>query len=499
MIQQWTARRPFGERSLPFIWAGLAACAGLLIATQSTSLAAGALALVSLGCAILISPMAALALMLVLAPLRALIATETAVRLPLDIGQLALVALLAAWVLHRMVFVRRLPRLIWSPVLVPVLVFFTAASLSAFSAFSMGTWLSEWLKWAQILVLILLCLDLARDQSWEWLVFALVLAGVANALIGLFQFFGGSGALHLLIGELGGVHFRAFGTFGQPNPFGGFMGLLAPLALMAALGYAVRGWKLWRGTRRYPATTFAISTFYLLAAGLLAVGLVVSWSRGAWLGFAISLAAVFFALPRRLWHSLVLTVVVIGLAGGLGLSGRLPASITSRVSSAFAETFATADVRGVDITGENYALVERLAHWQAAVNMATDHPWLGVGFGNYEVAYADYRLINWKFPLGHAHNYYLNVLAETGIIGLTAYIMLWLGIAFFTWRVRQHPDPLSHYCAIGLFGSWIYLAAHSITDSLYVNNLFLHLGVMMGILGVLYNHVRHSTLVTRTA
>jgi putative inorganic carbon (HCO3(-)) transporter len=484
---------------MPFVWGILAVGLGILAATQPASVTAVTMALVLFGLLALITPMAALVVLLVLAPLRALIATESAFQLPLDIGQLALVGLLAVWFAYRIVHRRRLPRAVWSPVLVPVLVFFAAAGLSAFSALSMGAWLIEWLKWAQIVVLVLLCLDLARDQSWEWLVFALVLAGVANALVGLFQFLGGSGALHLLISELEGAHFRAFGTFGQPNPFGGFMGLLAPLALMAALGYAVRGWRLWRAARRFQPSPFGISLFYLIAAGLLAAGVVISWSRGAWLGLSLSLSAMLFALPRRLWHSLVLVAAVGLLAGGLWFSGRLPASITNRIGSAFAETFSTADVRGVDITTENYPLVERLAHWQAAVNMATDHPWLGVGFGNYEAAYPTYRLINWKFPLGHAHNYYLNVLAETGIIGLAAYVVLWLGLFLFVWRTRQHPDPLARCCAVGLFGSWTYLAAHSITDSLYVNNLFLHLGVMIGMLSVLYNQVRRSSVVTRVA
>ncbi len=99
-----------------------------------------------------------------------------------------------------------------------------------------------------MLLLIAICLDLG---AWEWLVFALVLSGIANALIGIYEYFGGSGALHLLID---GVHFRAFGTFGQPNPFGGFMGLLAPVALMAAIGYGYRLWRGWRAEHHLSET-----------------------------------------------------------------------------------------------------------------------------------------------------------------------------------------------------------------------------------------------------
>ena len=80
--------------------------------------------------------------------------------------------------------------------------------------------------------------------------------------------------------------------------------------------------------------------------------------------------------------------------------------------------FATVtDIRGVNITSENFAMVERLAHWQAAESMAQAQPWLGVGIGNYAVAYPKFALLNWPVALGHAHMIYLNVLAETGVAG----------------------------------------------------------------------------------
>ena len=72
--------------------------------------------------------------------------------------------------------------------------------------------------------------------------------------------------------------------------------------------------------------------------------------------------------------------------------------------------------------------------------MAEHSPIIGVGFGNYEVIYDDFRLPNWKEPLGHAHNYYLNIFAETGIIGVSAYLLMWIGIVLLTWKIRQHPD-----------------------------------------------------------
>lgn len=470
-------------RLLPWEFGLLAVAAGLLLATQPLDVAAGLLGGAAVALVVLISPLAAFTLLLVVAPLRTLVATEAAYSFPLDIGQLALVFALGGWLLHRLIQRRQVAALPWSRVYLPVGVFIVATAISGFNAVSFGAWLSEWLKWVQVVVLVMVVLELGSYGRWRWLVFALVTAGAANAAIGIYEFFGGSGALHLLVN---GRYFRAFGTFGQPNPFGGFMGLLAPLSLASALAYVLASWRTWRASGRVPLATLVTALYFGATGGLMTVALVMSWSRGAWLGFGAAMAAVLFALPRKLWHSLALVTVVAALVGGAWVSGVLPASITARLASATEELFAFNDVRGVDITPENYAVVERLAHWQAALNMARANPWTGVGFGNYEAAYPAYRLINWKFPLGHAHNYYLNVFAEAGMIGLLAYGGLWAGVMLLTWRVRRHPNGIARLTAAGLLGTWVYLGVHSLTDNLYVNNLFLHIGVMLGVLAVLY-------------
>jgi O-antigen ligase len=226
-----------------------------------------------------------------------------------------------------------------------------------------------------------------------------------------------------------------------------------------------------------------------------AAALVMSWSRGAWLAFGVAAAVVLVTLPRKFWISMAI-VALISLTGiGAILSGRLPASITERIGSAFTDLINVNDVRGVAVSSENYAVIERLAHWQAAVEMARLSPVTGVGLGNYEVVYPQVRLMAWKFPLGHAHNYYLNVLAEAGMIGAAAYGAMWLILAALTWRARRHPDPVASAAAAGLLGSWTYIAVHSITDQLYVNYAFLHVGIMFGLAALLYAHTwKHNRL-----
>jgi len=138
----------------------------------------------------------------------------------------------------------------------------------------------------------------------------------------------------------------------------------------------------------------------------------------------------------------------------------------------------------VGINNANYAVVERLAHWQSAVEMWRAHFWTGVGLGGYGPAYPEFALINWPLALGHAHNIYLNMLAETGLLGLTVYLFLWGWIFGQTWRATRRASGMARGVAVGLLGAWTQLAVHQFFDNLYVNNVHLLVGLLLGLLVV---------------
>jgi O-antigen ligase len=429
-----------------------------------------------------LEPSLALILMLCLAPLKTLIETEMGWPLPLDIGQWAFGFYGAAWLVHQMVLkrcnIRIDPR--QQPILWALGLFLLATSFSLWTAYDAGQVVRESLKWVQIGLLVVTVSY--QSSRWDWIALGVVASASLQALVGLWQFQGGSGAAHLWI--LDYRFFRAFGSFGQPNPFGGFMGLVGPLALGLMLGYGLQAYR----ERATSVTTTALAVVYTGCTALLIFGLLTSWSRGAWLGFMGASAMVLWSFPVQRWLG---NIAVLGgasllfLLWGLGL---LPASLTGRLTSFTQDLTNIQDVRGVVISDANYAVVERLAHWQAAIGMAEASPWLGIGFGNYELAYPDFDLINWPFALGHAHNYYLNLWAETGIIGLVSYLVLWACVIAVTLRLLYLPDLTwpERGLAAGLSGTWTHLSIHSLLDNLYVNNLFLHIGVMMGLVAALH-------------
>ncbi len=426
--------------------------------------------------------------LLTLSPLRALIAAESGLRLPLSIDQILLLICALVWFGGLVLRRRQLLQLERNPTLIATILLTAVFASGAWTSASLSEWLKEWLKWL-VMAGLIWQLSFLRGGRWRWLVYAVAVAAVGNALVGLYIFLGGSGADHLLIL---GRFYRAFGTFGQPNPFGGFMGIALPICSMAAWGTAGRLWANWRAGISVNAAQIAQLLAWAASALLVAAALLASWSRGAWLGTALAAFILVIALPRRLLYGLLLALMMVALVVMLWQTGILPDALVSRLTSSVTDLVAINDVRGIDAHAGNYAVIERLAHWQAAVEMARDHPFFGVGLGNYSVRYAQYRLINWQLPLGHAHNTYLNLLAETGMFGLLAYLAYWAVMLRICWSLRQHPEPFARSLGVGLLGCWTYLAAHSFFDYLFVNTLFLHIGVLLGVQAILHHQTQSA-------
>jgi O-antigen ligase len=117
--------------------------------------------------------------------------------------------------------------------------------------------------------------------------------------------------------------------------------------------------------------------------------------------------------------------------------------------------------------------------------MWTDNPWLGVGIGNYEAAYARYALPMWTYALGHAHNYYLNIGAEAGVLGFVAYLVLWGTALVGTWRIGRQASGWAWGVALGVLGVLVHLFVHNFFDNLYVHNMYLHVAILLGIVPLL--------------
>ena len=272
--------------------------------------------------------------------------------------------------------------------------------LSMFDAISISSSLKEISKWIEFLVLILIGSQYIRTRRQIWTIIVLLcLAGITQAFYGYIQDFFNLGP-EAFVRD---ASLRVYGTFGQPNPYAGYINM--PLSITIALLLLGRDWI----TR-----TFAgLATALLLAAELL------SKSRGGEIALAaIVLFIVIVGMPRLRPIASVVAVIGVGVVA-IFLTGWVPNYVFLPIQ----KLLGTSQISFTSPSSADYSTAERLAHWIAGVHMFIDHPFLGVGIGNYPDAYPQYYITIFVNSLGHAHNYYINIAAETGFIGLTAFLL----------------------------------------------------------------------------
>lgn len=368
----------------------------------------------------------------------------------------------------------------------PFLLFLAGVSGSWLTTLSLGASLVETAKWVEMLALYGLVVSLLPARWIKWAVAALLAAGLAQALLGLYQFVFKIGPDGFLL--FGGRFLRAYGTFAQPNPYGGYLGLVLPLAVAVAL-WGLAG----RGGSTQPFTPFHRQHAALLAgpALILLAGLLASQSRSAMLAFAVA-GGLVFALHSKQTAALTagagLLAALILLAGtfeaGLPQWGGSGAAVLGRLADA-GSIFTITDVATIEVTDANFATVERLAHWQAARAMWRDHPWLGVGFGNYAAVYPAYAVGRWLDPLGHAHNYLLNLGAETGLMGIIAYLIFWIWVFGVLCQTVRRAQGFNRAVAVGAVGIMAHLHVHNLFDNLYVQGMYLHVAVILALVAII--------------
>ncbi len=264
----------------------------------------------------------------------------------------------------------------------------------------------DWLGWAQMAAVFWVVLHGIRGARMrEVLWWGLTALGAVAAGMAVYQHF--ADPRWLMMGRLQAEQFigRSSGPFGIPNSLAAFLNLLLPPLVALAL-------------QRRAGAGQRILCGYL--AAVLAAGILLTVSRGAWL----SLGGALMAWPllvgrsplRRLLGSAAVAAVLVGVAGAVYL--REP-EVKQRV----------------DQLARNRTELSRAAMWGAGWQLFRDRPVLGTGAGSYAVMFERHRpRFFWDNPQW-AHNDYLNTLTDYGAVGF----LLSFGVmAMFGWHgLRQ--------------------------------------------------------------
>lgn len=358
----------------------------------------------------------------------------------------------------------------------PVVLLLAIAVISLVHAESHSVAVIKILELVEFFVVVVAVAAELGTEAKAWWPTLLGLFGLTTylALDGLEQFLLGIGphSFEVFVG-----HVRAFGPFGQPNVFGSFMAQTLPLAIALYL-FGPRG--------RY-------KPWLLVVIILDAFSVWSSISRGAWVSdiAAIGLMGIFVGVTRGqkalapyAAYGVLLPMV---LFGAVDLLGHVDLSHTFLADQLRGRT-AVQRLLSITSTTE-YDTQQRFLIWGAALRAIRAHWPTGVGMGEFTL------WIRHHMPAGligvppHAHDMYLELGADTGVVGIVA--IIWLQYRWIVASVRAvlgrvgQLDAFPYAMALGSLGVFTAFIIQNWVDYMVDHGVIVPLLLAMGFIAAL--------------
>ena len=274
----------------------------------------------------------------------------------------------------------------------PIIALMALCLISTIFSVHRPTSLSALIQLANYLVIFYLAIHTFRTRrDMVHLIYVIIGIAFFLSLFGLFKYFGTNPFPFWEYTDLAQETDRLASTYGNPDHLAGFMEMALPLLLgLLLLGYS-------RGE----------TILFLYIACMVLAALILTLSRGAWLGIAVALVFMAICLLKdRHFHRKRLLIAICGttLAAVMIILSTTP--VVERIT-----TTAEKD------TETN--LYSRIQGWKGTIDMIRDFPLTGTGPGTYTYAFTRYQPPGLGKHRTMAHNDYLHFIGETGL-GLIA-------------------------------------------------------------------------------
>lgn len=272
---------------------------------------------------------------------------------------------------------------------------------------------------------------------------------------------------------------RLRASFSNSNGFGGWLAIMIPF--MLGLWAACRPKKHQHNVMRVFGRK-AARTFLFVLALLLGVCLVMTYSRGAWLGVAIGLVLMMgYALMAASLKIRIFSLVGVLCVGIVLLmlpqEAKEKMKAIGRVKFRASETINQRLKSMVNIEVDSGSGSVRINLWKEALIILRDHPWFGCGLNTYARVAPRYRISpeSGIYP----HNSYLQKAAETGSFGLLSF--LFVLFAFFK-NGLHHLNTRNNSLVAGLMAGLFAFLIHTFFDNhLYALQLVVLFWFMLGL------------------
>ena len=293
----------------------------------------------------------------------------------------------------------------------------------------------EIMKYSALAILTFLAVQAYETlEQWQGFVWFVLALGFAVSVLGILQYFTFNGKLYWFR-ELrsGGL---PFGPYVNRNHFAGLVELIIPT------GFALL---VLRAERRDRTPLIAILTLLPIGA------LFLSASRGGIIGFFIGVGLVMvLAFIRQRGRNLVVAGALVFVFAG-ALVGWLGIGPTLARFAAYQKVEVT-EQRRAELVKETWRIF-------------ADHPAAGTGFGTFQAELPHYALAYHGDFVYHAHNDYLEALADTGLLGGIFYLTFVLVLFREGWKCTARAENgLELAFHIGALAACCALLAHSLVD-----------------------------------
>ncbi|MFN8577130.1 MAG: O-antigen ligase family protein [Candidatus Sericytochromatia bacterium] len=213
----------------------------------------------------------------------------------------------------------------------------------------------------------------------------------------------------------------ASSPFGRTNDLGAYMLLIFSLALSNFL---------------YENDEYLEKAFYALVSIFSSFTIVLTFSRGIWLSAVISLALILI-LGRKILKRNLIYLGIVGIIGLIPIIINWEAIVTRFLS-----------IQNIFNNAEN-SIEWRKSLIESTFNIFLDNPVIGTGLNSFPFVFSYYQQKAGYYSI-NPHNYYLQLLAETGVMGFFSFMILVLSILYMSFKAFKNSENIFRGIALGL-------------------------------------------------
>lgn len=282
------------------------------------------------------------------------------------------------------------------------------------------------------IALLVLILDMAKDKvSFHKMLCILSIVTTLLALYGIYQYLVGVEIKKEWVDAANNSDMRArvYSVFGNPNIFAEYLVMMIPLTVAL----------FWSSKRDMN------KIFYFLLFIIQVISLFMTMSRGGWIGLGVAaIVFIFFVKRKLLLFGIPLSALGIYL---------LPASFLSR----FLTIFNFAD------SSTSY----RFKIWEITGEVIRDNFLVGVGLGHQPFKYTFETYIR-TMPIFHAHNSYIEIFAELGLVGFVLFTLFMISIFVILLKYPiSSSNSYERIVGAALIGSFSGMIVHGMFENIF--------------------------------